>query len=233
MNDWNKVFFRPWKGTNYGLRQFGRLLILGESHHGTNPSREWTIEVIQEYLANDVSQPWFRALTNIGLAVAGDAYWEMGRSEFWNAVAFYNYVQEAAAPGPRQAPTSEMFARSEPAFFEAISVLKPTHILALGFRLWEQMPPFESECPRLAIGKTRSECGRYEDIEGSHRALAIRIQHPSSGFSAKEWHPLICEFLRLRARFSFDTRDDCCHARRRQDFSARANLVDRVLEKRP
>ena len=69
-----------------------------------------------------------------------------------------------------------MFARSERAFFEVISKLTPTHVLALGYRLWEQMPAFESECRPLQVGARMSDCGRYASIDKRHRALAVRFR---------------------------------------------------------
>jgi hypothetical protein len=197
MSNLPHVFFLPWKGKQYGRSRLGRLLVLGESHHGNDPAPNWTVEVVEEYIANKDSQPWFRTFTNIGLAVAGSAYWELGRLEFWNSVAFYNYVQEPV-PGPRQAPTHEMFARSEPGFFEVVSALRPSHILALGYRLWGQMPPFESECDALYVGGKRADCGYYGSTNRVHRALALAIYHPSAGFSAAQWHPLITKFLLQR-----------------------------------
>lgn len=191
------VFFLPWVGKHYGRSRLGRLLILGESHYGEDvPTPDWTIDLTREYAEGRWNH---RFWTNIGQAITGLRHWEFDRSEFWNSIAFYNYVQEIAAAGPRQAPTAEMFAGSEGAFFEVISALKPTHVLALGYRLWEQMPSFESDCaPVFADGRS-SQCGYYASLDHAHRAIAIAIQHPSWGFSALQWHPLFQKFLSIVA----------------------------------
>jgi hypothetical protein len=172
------------------------LLVLGESHYGEDePNRNWTIECIENF----VSGVWnHRFWTNIGQVITGQKHWYVDRTEFWNSIAFYNYVQEVAATGPRQSPTRDMFRRGEGPFFEVISALKPSHVIALGHRLWCHMPAFTSDCSPVRAGNRESECGRYATVDGRHHALAIRIQHPSSGFSPRAWHPLVCEFLRLK-----------------------------------
>ena len=66
MTQFKNVFFRPWEGTHYGKRPFGRLLVLGESHHGSKPRPNWTIAVVEQYIANEDSAPWFSRFTKIG-----------------------------------------------------------------------------------------------------------------------------------------------------------------------
>lgn len=191
----SSIFFRPWMGQRYGRTELGRLLVLGESHYGEDePNPNWTIECVQNF----ASGIWnHRFWTNIGQVITGQKHWEIDRLEFWNSIAFYNYVQEVAAPGPRQSPTEEMFARGARPFFEVISVLKPTHIIALGYRLWCHMPAFSSDRSSVRAGNRESDCGLYASLDGDHNSLAIRIQHPSSGFSPNDWHPLVSKFLGL------------------------------------
>jgi hypothetical protein len=192
-------FFSPWKGDIYGSKDV-RLLILGESHHGTNPTPDWTVNVVRRYIANKETESWFPTFTKIGQVVTGRKRSEIDRSQFWNSIAFYNYVQEVVAGfarGPR--PTPEMFTRSQPAFQEVISELRPTHILALGMHLWRNMPPSSNAHGVLACEGKSSDCRHYASRDSSHHALAIGIKHPSAGFSAPAWHPLVAKFLSLTA----------------------------------
>lgn len=191
-----QVFFRPWVGSQYGQSNLGRLLVLGESHYGGDePSPNWTIECIQNF----ASGIWnHRFWTNIGQVITGQKHWEIDRLGFWNSIAFYNYVQEVAAPGPRQSPTEEMFERGARPFSHVISTLQPTHVIALGYRLWCRMPAFSIDRAPLRAGNRESDCGLYASIDRRHNSLAMRIQHPSSAFSPREWHPLVTEFLSLK-----------------------------------
>ena len=199
-------FFRPWQGVTYGSTDV-RLLILGESHYGTNPPmREWTVDVVTRYIRNEPHEPWFRTFTNITQVVRGRRYSEIDRKEFWNSVSFYNYVQEVAAEFARgRRPTLEMFVRSQGAFQEVISEPKPTHILAMGVHLWRNMPPSDSAHEPLECQEEKSDCRYYATADSGHRALAIGIKHPSAGFSARAWYPLVRGFLSLTPRIRVDT----------------------------
>lgn len=106
------VFFQPWKGRHYSAKKV-RLSLLGESHHGTDPEPGWTVDVVQRYIANREPESWFKTFTNIAQVVTGRRYSEIGRLEFWNSVAFYNYVQEVPAAFARgERPSRDMFTRS-------------------------------------------------------------------------------------------------------------------------
>lgn len=190
-------FFSPWKGGTFGENDV-RLLILGESHHGTNPTPDWTVDVVRRYIANQETEPWFSTFTKIGQVITGRKRSEIDRSRFWNSIAYYNYVQEVVAGFARgPSPSPEMFTRSLPAFLNVISELRPTHILALGLYLWRNRPPFSAAHSVLTCEGKTSQCGYYASPDSGHRALAIGIQHPSAGFSAPAWHPLVAKFLSL------------------------------------
>jgi len=190
------VFFIPWEGENYKTAS-RRLLLLGESHHGSHPKSSWTIEVVKQYVANDLRETWFRTFTAIGQVVTGKTPSEIDRPEFWGSVAFYNYVQEPV-PEARDRPTEQMFAAAREPFMQVLTILRPTHIIALGKVLWQHMPELDEERLPIESGTIESDCGTYKSIDGRHRALAMRIPHPVSwGFSPKAWHPLVSKFLTL------------------------------------
>lgn len=192
-----QVRFVPWVGDHYdhGFEPGIRLLILGESHYDPGESREFTKQVVQDYLDSEAN----KFFTNIHQAISGLAYSDpnFDRRKFWHSVAFYNFVQDDSIEGPRAPPTQEMFFASYPAFREVLNQLVPTHVLALGERLWTNMPPFDGGegyqirmSPELAL-----EFGWY--MVNGHRAIAHRIRHPSAGFSAPDWHPTIRSVLSI------------------------------------
>lgn len=208
--------FEPWKGGRYGSRNnLGlprQLLVLGESHYGAGARPTITQEVVKEVFAEDVDYR-YRFFTSLFMALCG-AEREPTREaveEFCHAIAFYNFVQELIeAPGVR--PTEEEWAGGVAPFFECLSILKPSHIVACGFALWDNLPserfsevPAETEQGILelvperyrdsASHRRRGWAGRYKDEGGG--CPILKIHHPSLAFSAAEWHPLLQHFLKL------------------------------------
>lgn len=185
----DQVIFRPWVGSRYGqANEVGlpeRVLILGESHYGDGkPDPNLTEAVVREWLDGHTPR---RFLTNISQALIGRHYSEIDHEAVWQSVAFYNFVQTYAAKGPRRRPTNRMFEEAEVPFFEILATLAPTHVLACGKRLWDWLPMthFRDE--------GADDRGWYE--LGDLRIPILYIHHPSSGFSAPRWAPIVREFL--------------------------------------
>jgi hypothetical protein len=189
------IHFLPWQGSAFPEKADRRLLVLGESHYSDAPEDEdFTRSVVRQYVSGAENRAF---LTNIAQAITGKPHWEIDRLEFWNSVAFYNYVQETVIEGRR--PTVKMFRDSEAAFFEVIDLLRPSHVLALGTRLWECMPPLQNEKLNFECGGQRHQYGEYR--RAAECILAMHIVHPSSGgFSSREWYPVIQKFLEMKAR---------------------------------
>jgi hypothetical protein len=93
--------FDPWIGSRYatdGIKGI-RLLILGEAHYGTGEAerqKTHTTEIVR--LLAQKSR--FRFFTATQRLVSGGRGWlsDQERVEFWERVAFYNYIQ--SFPGP-------------------------------------------------------------------------------------------------------------------------------------
>lgn len=182
-------FFKPWIGADYAASD-ERLLILGESHYGDESmSGNSTITFTQEYVDGQNHRFW----TSIMQVVRGQPYWELDRREFWQSVAFYNYVQQPVAETAKVAPTSEMFSLSRDAFFSVLSQLAPRKILVLSNRLWENMPAGGLPGPQLSFEQGTRETLLYQ-YEGG-QALASWVPHPSYNFSWPQWHPMIKALL--------------------------------------
>lgn len=191
------VHFHPWVGEYYddGFMPGVKLLVVGESHYGKKEqdSPFFTNAVIEEYVSGKTYHA-YRTYTKFGQALTGlhNSNVEFDRSIIWNRISFYNYVQEIVATKARTPPTSDMFNKSEDAFWEILKTLAPSHILMWGNRLWKKSPGFDET---HAIKIDGREVGRYVYSGGNCRVMKIR--HPSAGFSYLDWHPIIKKFLGL------------------------------------
>lgn len=189
----SKINFRPWVGNQYARGVNGiRTLILGESHYQWNCDRDintWldiTRVLVQEQIDGAYSKAFW---TKIAIAFLGRTPSLADKAEFWNSVAFYNYVQVSAGNGPRIAPAGESWDTSAMAFKEVLEDLSPHFILVLGDRLWSRLPKLGQIAGAEVNGAPRSSTWLFPFIKGA--ALAYGIKHPSTGFNGRTWNPYI------------------------------------------
>jgi hypothetical protein len=194
----SEVQHPPRIGALYGTEP-KRLMLLGESHYASDPEmRGLTIEVVDEW-ASGVSCAPYRFFTKLAIMLSGEEPWQLSRTTTFAPIAFYNYVTKCM-PRARHRPTPEEFAASEPAFREVIEAIRPTHIVAIGYRLWENMPCFDpsnAEGFHAILDGDDFELGRFRTANAS--PLAMRVKHPScfGSFDGREWHPKVKAFLAL------------------------------------
>jgi hypothetical protein len=178
----------PWQGRLYAQRW--RLLLLGESIYEWRPGVLGP-DILQVLIDGIARGAWAsRYHTCVYQTVTGRRRAESGPAafaDFWQSVAFYNYVQISAGTRPRQRPAVEAWGLSRPAFVSVIACLAPKAVLVLGKELWghlvglELIRPTDGPLGVLAIG------------DG---ALATFVNHPSSwGFSWRRWHQRPTELL--------------------------------------
>jgi hypothetical protein len=194
-----KVHFQPWRGQSYDKGIFGvKLLILGEAHYG-GPSKDFsnfTNEVIQEVIDGENRQRFFERVRSV---VVGPDSTEWNRERFWNAVAYYNYVQELI-PAARVRPTNDAFTNGDQPFKDVLNSLTPDCVLVLGKTLWQSLPGGE-ECKELPVSKKVREHSIAGEmcvyaLPGGHRLLAGMVPHPSSfGFRSDFWGPWVGALL--------------------------------------
>lgn len=162
-------FLKPWVGSGYrdgGLYGL-RVLILGESHYDSsdNLRESYTIDCIR-----DIAQRRrFRFFTAVQSLMQGTRGWvpDAERAAFWERVAYCNFVQ-SFAPGPRVAPTPEMWSAGGAALVQTVGELSPQLVVALGERLWPRLP-------EMPAGVNVCE-----------------VRHPSGrGFRYAVWQPLV------------------------------------------
>ena len=205
--------FEPWVGDRYGHHNYlglpVRLLVLGESHYGAEDRPDITKEVVAEVFAKDVPYR-YRFFTSVFMAACGEEKEPTREAlkEFCHAIAFYNFIQDMlGTPGDR--PSAEQWKGGLAHFFECLVTLKPSHVIACGFGLWDNLPSegfsdldersVLEQLPQRyrdnASHKHRGWVGRYDHAGG--KCLILKIRHPSMAFSADEWHPLLQKFFKL------------------------------------
>ena len=172
--------FKPWVGNKYwsdGLKGV-RVLILGESHYGDEGTHnpDFTKEVVKEW-GQEKRNRFFTVVQKLVLGQGAGPVSDEQRSDFWEHVAFYNFVQSLVGTGPRERPTQEMWAAAKAPFLSTVSELKPQVLVVLGFELADNLPVLPSE------------------------VRVCTVQHPSSnGFSYEQWQPEILAALRSFAQ---------------------------------
>jgi hypothetical protein len=90
-----------------------------------------------------------------------------------------------------------MWAKGVKPFFEVLNDLKPTHVLALGNRLWENLPNDGKEAPPIKVDGIERDAWYYPLSDGNC-VIATWVYHPSSGKGKKtgENHRIISAFLK-------------------------------------
>lgn len=169
------VNFKPWVGSKYWQNNmFGRrVLVLGESHYAGAEDQEpdMTIKVVHR-LAQNERHPFFTKTAKLLLDLDANTWLDdQRRTEVWEHVAFYNFVQQCPGDEPRLRPTIEMWEAATEPFLEVVADLKPQVVLVLGKELSHWIP----ELPA-----TTTVCA---------------VQHPSTAFDYEKWNPVFRKAL--------------------------------------
>lgn len=175
--------FEPWVGSRYRTEGLSgvRILVLGESHYGDPGTeyRELTIEVVREW-GQQKRLRFFKIAQKLICGLA-DGQWvsDQQRAEFWERVAFYNFVQSFPGPLPRYRPTADMWLAAVDPFNATVREFAPSVVVVLGFELFERVP--RSQLPRVLH--------------------LVRCQHPSSaGFRYQPWASSIQDAIGVAAQ---------------------------------
>jgi len=187
--------FQPWVGSQYDRGLNGtKVLLLGESHYGgvgdDAPAHEVTSRVVQRWAIDGPTHPFF---TKAYRVVCGTPTPDRTREEFWNSVAFYNYVQAWVGNNPRVRPTPDEWKTGAAPFQDVLAALCPDRVVVLGKELWNQLPsPQESRT--VTVNSNQIEIRFYST--SSHTAQAAMVHHPSyPAFSYARWRPVIRALL--------------------------------------
>jgi hypothetical protein len=181
-----EVKFFPWVGGQYNESGYRnrKLLILGESEYQRPP---YVLE--PELVSMLIRGNKFRFYTKVYHSISDVALEDT--QTFWNAVAFYNYVQEAVGTGPRQRPTPDMWAKSKLTLLLVLEKLSPDRVLVLGSGLWWNLCALD-----LIEDKTVNE-GCFYLRAGAQFIKTAHMLHPASfGFKPVEWRNTTSNLLR-------------------------------------
>lgn len=202
-----RLMFEPWVPKKFNWKGL-RLLVVAESHYDENRSygvrdtRKFTQEVIKSWGSScEESLPFFKkiALTFVGDSVVrtDDKF-----AEFWNSIAFCNYVQKfvkGRPSGSRAFP--EDIRRSDRAFRIALNRVRPDAVVIMSEKVWQNM----SEEGAYLFSNDVSGIGkiyRYRFARGT--CLVGHTHHPMargrSYFDPAAWRTRVNKFLGIARR---------------------------------
>lgn len=193
MNDRAYIEHLPWRGPAYGSEP-KRILLLGDSHYVTDSrddSPDLTQAIVRSVRDGRRSLPFFSKVVSL---FEESAYEADSRQAFWDRVAFLNYVPVVVGQNHDAKPTRAMWQSGAPRFFRVLDELRPTHVLSLGRRQWNEI-----RFPPGWISEEARGCGdeirRWRSPEGPVIA-ATSINHPSSrAFSVAKWRSRVRALL--------------------------------------
>ena len=166
--------FNPWIGPKYkseGLDGL-KLLMLAESHYG--PIGKEYPGLTRLVVRKQGRGARYRLFTATAKLVLGqDHITDAERADFWDRVAFANYIQEFVAPAaaPRTPPSPQAWQQAEAPFLMTLQETRPDALLVLGKGVAARLPPLPD-------------------------GLAVHVvRHPSVAFSRKKWRPGVEAFL--------------------------------------
>lgn len=195
MNVIEGLHFQPYIAPKYGTAEFGKLLLLGESHYFENKEddvRNLTSLVVKEHIEGKGKSPFFRK--------AGYAFARNDWREIWNKVAYANLIQSGLNDS-KSKPTDEEINTIKPAFKLLVNNLKPDKVIVFSKRMWEDWLPEDGwgkeKITSLFSNGKSSELWEYNYDGG--RCLIIGTYHPSTKyFSSEDYFPLIRKFLSIK-----------------------------------
>lgn len=134
------VKFLPWVGKDYrnSSRFRLRLLALGQYHYGElfTKNSVFTREVVREWGQRNPSS-YFTKIAQVLLGETG-CLSDEARTDVWEHIAFYNYIQ-TLADGPRTLPSPAEWKAAEVPFMVVLGALQPNAVLVLGKGLWDHI----------------------------------------------------------------------------------------------
>lgn len=191
--------FLPWIGPDYTRAPIAglRILILGESHYSgpwyDGPDADVTRFVVRDVIAGHHRGPFFR---NVRHVMGEPLPW----ADFWNAVAFYNYIQEYVGTHARIRPKPEMWSDAADPLRHVLDTHRPDFVLVCGSTLWRHVRAIPAPTTDLEYTPPHTRC-RGWTVNGTISCVAGMIQHPSyPRFRRTDWLAPVATYLRRAAR---------------------------------
>lgn len=149
------VTFQPYIGDDYEQGINGtRLLILGESHYCKERCRpvdaeaksQFTRKIIRD-LATSRSYRYFTTILRLVLEESrSKKIHSTPRRDFWNKVAFYNYIQDFVGVKSLDRPLKDQWQDAQQPLLNVLERLQPQLVLVTGQELKDHLPkPFPEQ----------------------------------------------------------------------------------------
>lgn len=207
----------PWIGSNYGkdngvFRQ--RTLILGgsqysdgyENFHTDEGLAEWqsfTNDVVYYYLDPSIPGRWKKTYTSFINSVFGYKTEVEQQKSFFDAVIFFNYLQEIAGATASEAGNFDYHAPCHfDAFREILEVHRPEVVISWGYKVWDALPNdwgygTAQATDGISVGSEISNKIYHYPFRDTVIRL-VGVHHPSIGYSP-DFHHQIFKQLDLLA----------------------------------
>lgn len=208
--DFQKVFFEPWIGKHY-QNEKTKILIVAHNYPCNEPYAVCSncgnrmehpncitvgsIAWINEYIHGSGLSWNRRTFDNFLRSYLNRRNFEKSDVDnFWDSVAFYNYVQKANSTriGVMR---NEDYINSLDAFKEVLELLMPTHIITWG-NVYHRIPIRRIEKTMQIDGKVYNYC-EIKDMLSFGFPIMLKIHHPSMFYSWYRWGMVISEFLKI------------------------------------
>ena len=186
------IIYKPWIGKNYGKSDYGKLLIIGDSHYFLNDEDEsvfpnFTIDIVSEL--EDKNFNFYRKIGNI--------FNTDKNTEIWDNVAFANAIQTPFRSSD-QIPTDVDFKTVEPAILSYLNIVQPTRMIVFSQRVWENGLPTDISwgefVETLSTNNKSATVWKFNYDNGV--CFGLGVHHPSyMKFKSDEWKPIIDLFL--------------------------------------
>ena len=194
---WQAVTVFPWVGVNFqqGPKVLPyKTLVLGLSNYSERAA--FTIDLVERCVqwhltVND--DPNFSRFATKLRRVTFPKDSGVSASDFWNDIAFYNYIQAWVGNRPKMPPTEAMWTGAVKPFEEVVEKLNPERILVLAIGAWVRLlKKFGPE----TLDPYKTQLSKVQLFVGGKTVLAGYMKHPSSvGFGYAVWQPIVRDLL--------------------------------------
>jgi hypothetical protein len=124
----------------------------------------------------DDRHAFFTTTAKLVLGLAGENYLsDEQQREFWDRVAFYNYVQDFAGETPSGDVTPEMWEDARAPFLTVVNELEPDAVLILGKGLSEHVPASDIEAETCVVTHPSAPGFTYDGNQEAVRSMLEKL----------------------------------------------------------
>ncbi len=186
--------FHPWRGPRYADDGFlhRRLLIVGEAHYDTwcgvqHNDEELSPTFTQKCVHEDALRGRLRFWNTVRYRLGG------GSPDFWDKVAFCNFIQTPVHGGPRARPQASQWSAARGLFRGVLDVLRPQRVLFTALELWGNVCR-DDALSNICVNEQTLPLEFFRLPDGQ-AAFTTRMPHPSSSQCKKALSPALRVFI--------------------------------------